>query len=74
MFAMMDNKTALRCLQQILDQLGIDYRKAKLCEESEFFYEDKNGNDRKIMNKEENSPVVKFLDVLLDKGTNRIGK
>lgn len=71
MFAIIDDETALRCLQQVCDQLGLKYRRTKPGEEGGFFYKDKDGNLRKYTGEDKNDPIVESKDVLLNKVNNQ---
>lgn len=67
MIAIIDDETALRCLQQVFDQLGIKYRRTMPGEEGGFFYEDEDGNYRKFTGERERDPIVKSIEALSDR-------
>lgn len=48
MFAMIDDKTTLLCLQQVLDQSGVQYRRVKLGEKGVFFLQGRERKPKKV--------------------------
>lgn len=60
--ALIDDDTAIRCLKQTFDQLGVKYREVQPGEQGGFFIENKNGELKRY--------EPKFYDIFPDAPKN----